>query len=102
MPGHHIRSYLRAMSETQASFGRPRGAGLCEIRVKGHLAARWGAWFDGLALTHENDGTTLIHGQGVDQSALHGLLQKVRDAGLPLVSVKHVEPDPPEVATANR
>ncbi len=58
-----------------------------EIRVKGHLDARWSAWFDGMSLTNDSDGTTLIHGPVVDQAALHGLLQKLRDVGLPLVSV---------------
>jgi hypothetical protein len=68
-------------------------AGCYEIRLKGHLDARWAAWFDGLSLTHQGDGTTVIHGQVADQAALHGLLQKVRDVGLPLVSVICVEPD---------
>ena len=68
-------------------------AGRYEIRLKGHLDARWAAWFDGLNLTHQSDGTTVIHGQVADQAALHGLLQKVRDIGLPLVSVICVEPD---------
>ena len=63
--------------------------------------SRWAAWFDGLSLTNENDGTTLIHGPVVDQAALHGLLQKIRDIGLPLVSVTQVEPDQPDVPTAD-
>jgi hypothetical protein len=64
-----------------------------EIRVKGHLAARWSAWFDGLELAEADDGTTVIRGPVVDQSALHGLLQKLRDVGLPLVSLTAVAPD---------
>lgn len=68
-------------------------AGRYEIRVKGHLDARWVAWFDGMALSHDGDGTTLIHGHVLDQAALHGLLGKVRDVGLPLVSVTEVEPE---------
>ena len=83
------------MSETHASRGRRPEAGQYEIRLQGHLDARWAAWFDGLTLTREGDGTTLIQGPVVDQAALHGLLQKVRDVGLPLVSVRNVEPDPP-------
>ena len=67
-----------------------------EIRLKGHLNARWAAWFDGLSLTRENDGTTTIHGLVPDQAALHGLLAKVRDLGLPLVSVTHFEPEYPK------
>ena len=70
--------------------------GRYEIRLKGHLDSRWAAWFDGLTLTNESDGTTLIHGPVTDQAALHGLLQKVRDMGLPLVSVTQVHPDQPD------
>ena len=66
-----------------------------EIRLKGHLDARWAAWFDGLSLTHERDGTTVIHGPVVDQAALHGLLHKLRDVGLPLVSLTEIAPDAP-------
>jgi hypothetical protein len=66
-------------------------AGRYEIRLKGHLDPRWGAWFDGLSLTHQSDGTTVIHGPVADQAALHGLLQRVRDVGLPLVSVEPIE-----------
>jgi hypothetical protein len=62
-------------------------AGRYEIRVGGHLADRWAGWFDGLDLTRRDDGTTLIAGPVEDQAALYGLLQKVRDTGLPLISV---------------
>lgn len=79
------------MSET--STGHQHNPGRYEIRLKGHLDSRWAAWFDGLNLTNESDGTTVIHGPVVDQAALHGLLQKLRDTGLPLVSVAQVEPD---------
>ena len=58
-----------------------------EIRLKGHLEARWADWFDGLTLTHESDGTTVLSGSVVDQAALHGLLAKIRDLGLPLIAV---------------
>ena len=58
-----------------------------EIRVKGHLAPRWADWFDGMTLTPSSDGTTLIHGPVVDQAALHGLLRKLSELGLPLVSL---------------
>jgi hypothetical protein len=68
-------------------------AGRYEIRLKGHLDARWTAWFDGLILSLESDGTTVIHGPIPDQAALHGVLQRVRDLGLPLVSVVRVGPD---------
>jgi hypothetical protein len=81
------------MSEAHAPSGRRHEAGRYEIRLKGHLQARWSDWFDGLSLTRESDGSTLLEGLVVDQAALHGLLQKVRDTGLPLVSVTRVVPD---------
>jgi hypothetical protein len=62
--------------------------GSYEIRLKGHLNARWADWFDGLSLTQESDGTTVLSGSVVDQAALHGLLGKVRDLGLPLIAVQ--------------
>ena len=67
-----------------------------EIRLKGHLDARWVKWFDGLTITLEEDGNTLLSGPVADQAALHGLLKKVRDVGLPLLSVNSVEPDTKE------
>lgn len=70
-----------------------------EIRLRGHLDARWSAWFDDLDLTNNSDGTTTMNGPVVDQSALHGLLQKVRDAGLPLISVTRLDPDRPHAPT---
>jgi hypothetical protein len=79
--------------------GHHHNPGLYEVRLKGHLDSRWAAWFDGLTLTSESDGTTLIQGPVVDQAALFGLLRKLRDVGLPLVSVAQVEPDQPEVPT---
>jgi hypothetical protein len=62
------------------------------IRIKGHLDNQWTDWFEGLTITLEEDGTTLLTGMVVDQSALHGLLKKVRDLGMPLVSVCPHEP----------
>jgi hypothetical protein len=67
--------------------------GSYEIRLRGHLNARWADWFDGLTLTQESDGTTLLSGPVLDQAALHGLLGKVRDLGLPLIAVhRRTEP----------
>jgi len=77
------------------STGGHQNPGRYEIRVKGHLDARWAAWFDGLTLTNGSDGTTIIRGPVADQAALHGLLPKVRDLGLPLISVNHVAPGQP-------
>jgi hypothetical protein len=71
---------------------RPGETGRYEIRVKGHVDGRWAAWFDGMRLTNEDDGTTVIRGEVADQAALHGLLQKVRDVGLPLISVVAARP----------
>jgi hypothetical protein len=65
-----------------------------EIRLKGHLDDRWTDWFEGLTITPEEDGDTLLTGPVIDQAALHGLLKKVRDLGLPLVSVSPAEPGP--------
>ena len=77
------------MSEIPA--GHYDSPGRYEIRLKGHLDARWAAWFDGLAITRGSDGSTIIHGPVADQAALYGLLQKTRDLGLPLLSVRQVE-----------
>jgi hypothetical protein len=71
-----------------------------EIRVRGLLDFRWAAWFDGMHLRHDSDGTTVLQGDVVDQAALHGLLQRVRDVALPLVSVTALEPVPPTTATS--
>ena len=65
------------------------------IRLKGHLDADWAGWFGGLTITLAEDGETLLTGPVVDQAALHGLLKKVRDLGMPLVSVCPVKPAPP-------
>jgi hypothetical protein len=58
-----------------------------QIRIKGHLDRRWTGWFEGLTITPEDNGETLLTGPVVDQAALHGLLKKVRDLGMPLLSV---------------
>jgi hypothetical protein len=64
---------------------------LYEIRIKGHLENRWANWFEGLTITALDNGETLLTGPVVDQAALHGLLRKVRDLGVPLLSVIRVE-----------
>jgi hypothetical protein len=63
-----------------------------QIRIKGQLDSQWTDWFGGLTITLEDNGDTLLTGSVVDQAALHGLLKKVRDLGMPLVSVSPVEP----------
>lgn len=82
------------MNDRHLPSGDP-DRGRYEIRLTGRLAPRWSEWFDGLTVSHEGDGTTLISGPVADQAALHGLLQRVRDLGLPLVSVTRVEPGEP-------
>ncbi len=64
------------------------------IRIQGHLEDRWAARFEGLTLTREDNGDTLLTGPVVDQAALHGLLRKVRDLGMPLIAVTRVSPGP--------
>lgn len=85
------------MTDTRGPRNDRDQGGTYEIRLGGHLDNRWAAWFDGLSLTHDIDGTTLLRGPVADQAALHGLLQKVRDIGLPLVRVGFIEPDRPGV-----
>ncbi|MFN8473506.1 MAG: hypothetical protein U0822_15050 [Anaerolineae bacterium] len=86
------------MSAAHASTDNHYATEGYEIRVKGYLDARWADWFDGLSFTHQRDGTTVIYSPAADQAALHGLLRKVRDAGLPLVSVIQVEPEQVDVS----
>jgi hypothetical protein len=66
-----------------------------QIRIKGQLDSEWSDWFEGLSITLEENGDTLLTGEVIDQAALHGLLKKVRDLGMPLVSVSPVKPAPP-------
>ena len=63
------------------------------IRIKGHLGRQWAGWFDGFTITLEEDGNTLLTGMVIDQPALHGILKKIRDLGIPLLSVNSVDPD---------
>ena len=80
------------MSETHASTEHHYEPELYEIRIKGHLDDRWADWFEGLTFTRESDGTTLLDGPLTDQAALHGVLNKIRDLGLPILSVQLVRP----------
>ena len=73
--------------------------GRVEIRVRGHLDARWSSWLSELTLTRETDGTTVLEGPVADQAALFGLLDRLRDLALPLISVLHVDPPDPPSAT---
>src|SRR5690242_21656521 len=107
MPAHHIerdrprcpahdpqlrtarRRGRRRRRSRMSQFPSPRedSAERYEIRVRGHLASHWAAWFGGMTLSRQDDGTTVISGTVADQSALHGLLRKLNDLGLALVSV---------------
>ncbi len=79
------------MSDKQTFDERHNQHQCYEIRLKGHLDATWAMWFDGLAITLNENGETLLSGPMADQAALHGLLKKVRDLGMPLVSVVQVQ-----------
>ena len=78
------------MSELHSSTGDQNEPEYYEIRIKGHLDDQWAGWFEGLTLTFEETGDTLLTGLVADQAALQGLLKKVRDLGIPLVSVNPV------------
>jgi len=73
-----------------------------QIRVKGHLGPQWADWFEGLAITLDEEGDTLLTGPIVDQAALHGLIRKVRDLGIPLVSVNCLGSRPADTSGDSR
>lgn len=79
------------MTERGDPTAFPREPGRYEIRLRGRLDAHWEDWFDGLTVSHESDGTTVMSGAITDQAALHGVLQRIRDLGVPLISVRRVD-----------
>lgn len=81
------------MSHVGSSDIDPHQPMAYQIRIKGHLSRQWTDWFGGFAITLEDDGDTLLIGPVLDQAALHGLLRKVRDLGMPLVSVRPIRQD---------
>ena len=95
MCAHQVRPYVHLVTTDdhnhELTNSRPdeddAPAPRYEIRVRGHLGSRWASWFDGMNLTAEDDGTTVIRGAVVDQAALHGLLQSLRDLGITLLSL---------------
>ena len=87
---------------TEATRGRSSDSSRYEIRIAGRLAPRWAAWFDGMTLTTAGDGTTVLAGPVADQAALHGVLARIRDLGLPLVSVTRLDADPPHSSSRPR
>ena len=86
---HQDASYVRAVETTSGQDGD-----WYEIRVQGRLDDRWSSWLDGLDLSRRDDGTTVLSGPLPDQAALHGVLHKVGDLGLPLLSVTRADPSP--------
>ena len=92
MTGH---KRYKVMSNELEPKPTPSQTVIYQIRIKGHLGREWTDWFEGLTIMLEEDGDTLLTGPVVDQAALHGLLKKVRDLGMPLVSVCPVEPGLP-------
>jgi hypothetical protein len=80
------------MANTRNSTTGPDEPMIYQIRIKGHLGRQWTDWFGGLVITREENGDTLVTGPVVDQAALHGLLRKVRDLGVPLLSVIRLTP----------
>jgi hypothetical protein len=92
---HNVNKDRRQTPITSHAVSK-EGHKVYQIRVKGHLDSSWSEWFEGLTIAYEADGITVLTGLLADQPALHGLLIKIRDLGLPLVSVNHVEPDSKE------
>ncbi len=90
------------MSNTLNSEIDPNQPAVYQIKIKGHLGLQWTDWFDGLAIALESTGDTSLTGTVVDQAALHGLLKKVRDLGMPLISVNRAIPDPAERSEAKQ
>jgi hypothetical protein len=89
MTGHERYKVMSNELDPKKEPGQPV---VYQIRIKGHLGSQWTDWFEGLTITLEEDGDTLLTGPVVDQAALHGLLKRVRDLGMPLVSISPVEP----------
>ena len=87
------------MAEQRTQNTDPLGSRVYQIRIQGHFGPGWSGWFEGLRITLEEDGSTLLTGAVVDQAALHGLLKKVRDLGVPLVSINRLEAGPSPKAT---
>lgn len=90
------------MPKEQKSAGGPAEPKVFAIRIQGHLSQQRMDWFDGLSITLEEDGNTLLRGTVVDQSALHGILKRIRDLGMPLLSVNSIDSDDSVKANTDR
>jgi hypothetical protein len=86
------------MSNKRNAHIESRQPMIYQVRIKGHLGRQWTEWFEGMTITPEENGDTLLTGPVVDQAALYGLLRKVRDVGMPWLSVNPFEPDPADAA----
>lgn len=84
------------MTNTNRSDTNPGQPVVYRIRIKGHLGCQWAAWFERMTIRQEANGETTVTGPVIDQAALHGVLRKLRDLGLPLVSVIPIQPDNPD------
>jgi hypothetical protein len=89
-----LLNHCDAREEVLHEFMKGGRMAVYEIRVKGHLDGRWSEWFDGLTIANVENGDALLSGEIVDQSALHGVLNKVRDLGLPLMAVSRIKSMP--------
>jgi hypothetical protein len=98
MAGHNR---CRVMSNIRKSK-KPSQPVVYQIRIKGHLGDQWTDWFEGLTITLEESGESLLTGPVVDQAALHGVLKKVRDLGMPLLSVTCIDPDQADASDAKQ
>ena len=99
MIGH---SKYRVMSNQLTPKTDPSQAMVYQIRIESHLGPQWTDWFGGLTITLEDNGDTLLTGPVVDQAALHGLLKKVRDLGMPLISVNRAGPGQADVSNVKQ
>jgi hypothetical protein len=98
LTGHNRERVMSNEINSESDPGQPLDY---QIRIKGQLGRQWTDWFGGLTLTLEDNDETLLTGPVVDQAALHGLLRKVRDLGMPLLSVSRVEPGQAEASDVN-
>jgi hypothetical protein len=99
MTGHNR---YNVMANERSSKRDPSEPTVYQIRVTGHLSSEWTDWFEGLSITLQDNGETLLSGPVADQAALHGLLRKVRDLGLPLLSVIRLQPDQADAPDVQR